>query len=238
MAQAGTHSVSMWRRAGWFALAVLAWFLALAGALWLVPGTKPTPVWTAASGKAAPAEFLYLMYPASESVRVFDAPGGNDAGTLTRAVTCTHENIEAEYWVSFWTPTRMLWVRRAHLRFEAPESEFDYFRAYRQAVVGQSTDGFGWASISTERGSHGGLAFSFELCPDDDHVERYLYEVTDGVPHPLEMDYTFGPGLVLANIPKVLVALVIATMVAILVGRIGRWRMRAMALPKPEGTAA
>ncbi len=238
MTQAGTHSVSRWRRAGWFALAVLAWFLALAVALWLAPSTKPTPLWEATNGRAVPSDFLYLMYPASASVRVFDRPDGNDVGALTRAVACKHEKLNADGWVGVWTPTQSVWVRRTDLRFETSDLTGSYFRAYEKIVEAQSVDGFGGASISANRDSKGVTTIRFERFPDDDHVERYLYQVSNGVATPVEVDHAFGPGEALADIPGFLVALIVATMVAILVRRFGRWRMRAKVLQQPEGATA
>lgn len=112
----------------------LGWVVPLfiaAGAFWgtytvtkkLLPGPKPERTWSVLSGKPAPIDFLFLMFPANDSVPLYDAPNGKQVGVLQRALGNIAGEVNGTTWVQV-PPNepggQTLSVRTIDLRYVSP----------------------------------------------------------------------------------------------------------------------
>ncbi|MBX3359204.1 MAG: hypothetical protein KF745_12345 [Phycisphaeraceae bacterium] len=178
------------RAAARIVVLVAAWLASFAAALWLIlSASRPRPEWTALDGTPVPDGFLFLMYPAHESVPLLDAPDGSPVATLHRALGNTAAEIAAGEWIRVAASDGEQWVRKADPTYTTPSNAADSLRAY-EAAQGKS---FWGASVSTCAEPSGAETVTFTRRPDDDHVETFVYTVANGAATPLEMTRYFGP---------------------------------------------
>ena len=206
--------------AAYTALTATAWLLIFYLALSISPAMHPRPLWTASSGKTVPPAFLFVMYPAHDAVPLYDHPGANKVGTLTRAVANSRHELDTngQGWIEVRIPGEggSRWVQLADLRFEQPpNAKVDYFEAYAKANPSIYHNEFAAASLSKKSSGDGAQSFTFRRDPDDDHVEEYVYRVRAGIPEPLEMYTYFGPGLALSSLPWFFGAMLAAALAAV-----------------------
>lgn len=140
-------------------------------------------MWSVASGETTPPGFRYLMFPVDGGVAMFGSKGGEEIGTLDRAMANRHAELGGE-----WTRLMRLgpgaWVRMSDLRFLPPAgASVDFAGEWRAARMemdaGEGDPRFVLREVS------GGL-FEAELRmawlegePRDFAVDRFVY-TTDG----------------------------------------------------------
>lgn len=168
--------------------------------------------------QAHPGDFVYIMYPATDTVPLFDIPRGRETAILSRAVANTHRELAHNGdvgWIEVQTNAQPLWVRLTDLRLQPPpNTKADYFAAYADRYAKLDPQGFAFATIKTSTTSDGTQTVTLKRCPDDDHVEKYIYQIKGTAPQPLRMYMYFGPGQALASFPLLAGVCIAATLAA------------------------
>jgi len=208
------------RRLAWAAAALVLWCFSFVAVLAGVPLGEPEPDWSSADGRPVPDDFLYMGYPVSGAVRLFDGPDGAEIGRLTRSVAVAQHELGGDPWISVRMPGSVAWVRRAELSFDPPaggggELVRAYFEAYKARNPGSTRLR---VSVSQSTTPDGSVATVLERRPDDDHVERYAYRVEGGVPRAERMWRYFGPGWAMSTLWIVGVAALGASVVTVFAG--------------------
>lgn len=188
----------------WLGAAVVVWTCVFAIALKLTPTKVPEPFWIAGA-KPVPRDFLYVMYPTSPSVPLFDRPDGSANGVLDRAVTISRGELESGPWFSVNQTGGVAHVRRGDLTFDPPGARAEelvgaYAAAFRARNPGRT---FFDARVSLRLEPDGSTTVTFFRRLDDDHDDQYIYRLERGVPRPLEMRLEFGPARALGDLPRI-----------------------------------
>jgi hypothetical protein len=186
------------------------------------------PEWTAAAGTPAPSGFTFLGFPASKTVKLFDAPGGAEAGTLDRAVG-VGRNEESGEWVQVAGNPKGA-VRRSEVVLEPPEGWQGLFESYKAARKKNEGVEFVGALLKTERLPDGRLRVEF-WDSQDDWQQVSTYVVQDGRGHAeafatqgKEAGFEWGFAFIMR------VAWVMP--VTLVVGVIGTWLLRRAVIKK------
>lgn len=154
------------------------------------------------------------MFPVGNAVPKFEAPNGASHGTLGRALVNSQEELSAGDHIRVIENTGMAWVRRADLDFlPAPDASTEYFAAFEAAYRARDPKALRSADL-TMKTNAGETTAKLRLCPDDDHVEVYVYRVADGKATALEMTRYFGPGESLKVVVPAFFAGIVAAAVA------------------------
>ncbi len=172
--------------------------------------------WEATSAAPVPANFMYIMFPASPNAAVYDRPNGKAVGILDRAMM----NSEAErtdVWVRLVSvpPAADLWVRREDLTFDPPPSQVALVSAASANYKARKADIFAHLRFTPTQ-SATSADMLLEVRPDDDHAEDYKYSVTNGIATPLKMRRYFGPAVALQSLEDLPVAGLIAAAVLVI----------------------
>jgi hypothetical protein len=178
--------------------------------LLFIPPAAPTPSWSSASGDPVPPEFCYVMFPASTSVPMRDAPPSSPTskpiGTLQRAVVNSQEEIDAGGWVAVQSSSSVGWVQIDDLIYLPPAaSTTDLFGGFVAAYRALDSDPFCDASFDLSQ-TPGGPTIANLRLRDDDHWQEYRYEITPAGPRPIEMYKVFGPALAMEDLGRVVIA--------------------------------
>lgn len=218
-------STGLLRLVAWAVFAIVSISLSVLIVFAIVPEREPVPAWEASSGSPTPRDFLYVMFPVDDSVPLCDSASGNPVGTLSRAVTNSREELDAGGWVSINEPNGPLWVELSKLEFSSSKSAV-YFAAFEANYASRSPVPFRHASLDFRHDSPGLTIATLELRPDDDHVERYVYDIGPSGVTPQAMYRIFGPGEALKNLGRVLTATVVALCTLLVVVWLERWDAR------------
>lgn len=113
---------------------------------------KPREWWNAASGQPVPSgRFFYLMFPATTSTPLFDAPDGKEIGVLQRALGNSHAEIQSSAWIAVPSTRESAWVRKSDLAYlPPPNATRDYVSAYQESLQARDPAGFWRASLNTD----------------------------------------------------------------------------------------
>ncbi len=154
--------------------------------------TRASPTWSASRGQPIPADFLYLMYPATDSTPLFDAPEGRETGILSRAVMNTHTELGQE-WIEVNTPAGQLHVRRSDLRFTPRMGDpGPWLAAYHAANTNSDLSS---VSVTYSDTSHNGSTetlAALRVRVGDNHRSKFVYRIIGDAATPLEMVRTNG----------------------------------------------
>jgi hypothetical protein len=193
-------------------------------ALQLRSGAHPT--WVARGGEPVPSDFCYAMFPAHNAVPKFDAPNGAPIGVVDRALVNSQAERDAGGFVRMNDPKGTAWVRMDDLGFVPPDaSSLDYFAAFKAEYAASAPGEFRSATLKldTERG--GMTRATLRLRPDDDHVEIYVYDISNGRATAVQMTRYFGPAVALGSVvPAAVVGCAVAGIVSTIMLIVGRRR--------------
>lgn len=166
-----------------------------------IPERMPKPRWVAADGPP-PADFMYAMFPISNAVALRDAPDGQPAGVLTRAVANSQEEVAAGGWIKVQDPAGAKWVALDQLAYlPPPGAQTDYFAAFDAAYRARAPADFRSASFKLRATPDGARIATLEL-RQDDYFQEYVYQVSPGPPKALEFYEVFGPGWAMLNLDR------------------------------------
>jgi hypothetical protein len=190
----------------WAAVVVLSSALIFWLVLAAIPAPQPAPRWTAASGDPVPDSFLYAMFPLNNAVPLCDAPDGKPVAKLTRAVANSQREIDAGGWVQVQDANVATWVALDNLVYSpAPGDTTDYFDAFVTAHRARAPGDFRSATLELHTEPNQVTIATLRLSQDD-HWQKYVYQVSPGPPKPLEMYSASGPGEALRAVPRFLMA--------------------------------
>ncbi len=166
--------------------------------------TPPTPTWSASRSQPIPADFLYLMYPATDSTPLFDAPGGSETGILSRAVMNTHAELGQE-WIEVNAPAGTLHVRRSDLRFTpATGDPAPWLAAYHAANTTSDRSSVSVTYSDTSHNGSTGTLAALRVRVGDNHRSKFVYRIIGDAATPLEMVRTNGIAAGLGTVPRLM----------------------------------
>jgi hypothetical protein len=156
-------------------LLLALWSLLLRGCTRLCD-VKPVRIWTASSGEPVSSDWKFLGFPASASVKLFDAPDGNEVDVLQRAVGVSLEEERSE-WVGVYPN---LCVRRSDLTLTPPINWRELLAVYcdLQRQVGHY--GFVNARLETVHLPDQRLQVNFSEKAGHDSTTEFRYTVEGG----------------------------------------------------------
>jgi hypothetical protein len=184
--------------------------------------------WEAKFDPQVPSEMMYLMFPSSPATATYDKANGKTVGVLDRAMTNAHPEI-SQPWIKLNRETATEWMRREDLIFDPPlQQGAALVEAASKAFALRRKDE--WASIRLATNTTASaVEYTLTIRPDDDHVEDYVYSVSNGIAKPLKMRRYFGPGEALNSMDNLsLAALIAAGILALppLIWGISVWKSR------------
>lgn len=147
------------------------------------------PAWTASSGDPVPPAFKYAMFPVRDGVVLYDAPNGAPVGTLDRAVANSQAEIESGGWIRVVSSPSDRWVPLTELAYLPPSgSRVDYFKSFAEVYHEQIEDGSGRAALAMTSRTSGSVRITLRLAQaQEDDLQLYVYEVSQGGATPVEM---------------------------------------------------
>lgn len=219
---------------GRVALFSVLWVALVVTLLWVLPSVKPRCIWSSTVDSVAqprPAEFLYVMFPLSDDVPLWDSPGGKRVGTLKRAVACEQAELTGGGWVHVNDVQTTSWVRLTDLRFLPPHgNEAVLFEAllavFRARDPKESRSGsFTLATVAEPPAGSKHTVATIRL-QREDNWEEYQYTVTADTTEPLAIYRQYGPAASFRRTLRWVIAFSIATPLACVPMLIGLVRNR------------
>lgn len=137
------------------------------------------------------------MFPKSADVQLHAAPNGVAVGKLARAVVNTWDEICSGGWTQVVNADGTYWVRLDDLTYAFDETLAQACIANYEA---RRKSDFGSMNIALGLLPSGTTEVRLRICPDDDHVNLYGYNIVSGTIVPLEMYSYFGPSESLAGL--------------------------------------
>lgn len=186
-----SHGIPLERTRRWRCLAFAA-SAAMATFALILYFTRPSPTWSASRSQPIPADFLYLMYPATDSTPLFKAPEGRETGILSRAVMNMHAELEQE-WIEVNAPAGQLHVRRSDLRFTPPMGDpAPWLAAYNAANTNSDLSSVSVAYSDTSHNGSTETHAALRVRVGDNHRSKFVYRIIGDAATPLEMVRTNG----------------------------------------------